>query len=751
MLRNRPMHTARSVCFLLLALLLVPGALAKRPLLPPVPAEIASPHFLVTIDGQPTPVMHAAMNLYFLNFPAGKHTRVTVTADTDDFWNAGVDIQPWRLGIRPRRNGRTLSFTLDGPQKITISRPGDFLGDADMLFLFANPAEVPPPAETTPGFRIITAGVHTENLDPQSGETLYLAPGAVLFGSLNLWQVHDVRVFGPGVLVYDGPQNPADDDGWMHKRNWHCIVMDQATDISISDLTCVVRSRTWQIQMKGSHRITFDNLKVIGANPGNANADGMDWLGGGDTVVRNSFFRAADDVFALQSSWEGYGPVAFAVQGEPVRHITVENTFVSTSISNIVRAAWPQKNFQGGDLTLRNIDVLHAGLGGCGVPFAFMELWADPLGRGTSGNYTFSDIRLDDWYSLLSFQQPTPVEGIHFTDISSLRTPPAVASILKGDIRGVTLDNLTLAGNPVDSAAGLPLRTEDGAGSVTLTHTGPTATVSYTAGWLRPGQKIHFQVGGQTPQIGVHYQWLFGDGSSANGRRVSHRFPDAAGTALDGSGLFHVLLHLSTDAGRHTWIAVPVVISGSQTPPVSAASATPRPLAESAPPSGALGVAWALQPAPASAAATGEPLTSSSPGQGDVASVPAPEPASSGVARSFDLAEISHPATEYQLSLTSDLEIPSDGGYIFTLVANDGASLTLDGHRLGSTPGPFAQVCGLAGNAARMVTVAAELAQGRHHLQVTNLHHAGQDNFELLWQGPGIPLQPLSPSLLHLP
>jgi len=62
----------------------------------------------------------------------------------------------------------------------------------------------------------------------------------------------------------------------MHKRNWHCIVMDQAHDISIEGITCVVRSRTWQIQMKDSRNITFDNIKVIGANAGNADADGMD-------------------------------------------------------------------------------------------------------------------------------------------------------------------------------------------------------------------------------------------------------------------------------------------------------------------------------------------------------------------------------------------------------------------------------------------------------------------------------------------
>jgi polygalacturonase len=152
----------------------------------------------------------------------------------------------------------------------------------------------------------------------------------------------------------------------------------QAHDISIEGITCVVRSRTWQNQMKDSSGIRFDNFKTIGANKGNANADGMGWLGGGDTVVHDSFFRAADDVFSMESSWEGYGAQAFAVEGSPVTNIRVEERVLSTSISSVVLAGWPEKNFMGGGFSMVNSDVIHAGLGGCGIPFALMEFWADP-------------------------------------------------------------------------------------------------------------------------------------------------------------------------------------------------------------------------------------------------------------------------------------------------------------------------------------------------------------------------------------
>ena len=76
------------VVVLALAVLLHLSSHAKQ--LSPIPAEIASNHFIVTINGHQTPVMHAALNLYFLNFDASKHATISITAETDDYWAKGV-------------------------------------------------------------------------------------------------------------------------------------------------------------------------------------------------------------------------------------------------------------------------------------------------------------------------------------------------------------------------------------------------------------------------------------------------------------------------------------------------------------------------------------------------------------------------------------------------------------------------------------------------------------------------------------
>lgn len=518
-------------------------------------------------------MLHAAVGYYLLNFDCAKSSTISVTADDPHYWDAGVEVQPMRLGIRPTRAGATITFKIPGPVKLSITRPGDHFADSDMLFLFANAPDTSGITAQTQGVRYYGPGVYRESINAQSGDTIYLDAGAVIFGSLNLWQVHDVHVAGRGTIIYDGPQNPNDDEGWMHKPDWHVIVMDNARHIDIEGITGIVRSRTWMVQMRDSHNITFRNVKIIGGSPSNANQDGMDWLGGGDTLVSDSFFRAADDVFSMEGNWDGYDEIAITTPGHDVGNITIENSVLSTSISNIVRLGWPRKVFNSNNFTLRNSDVIQAGIGSCGIPFALFEVWADPGGKGTHSDYHFEDMRLDDLYSLVQLRQPNPtVRDIHFQDIWAMDGPAMVPSVLKGSISGVTIDGVNTG-----SGAAPDVLVEDGAEPPTIHDAALPSQFTYTAGLLHPRQKLAFQVASSTG--GIHYHWLFGDGSEADGARVHHKYSDAQGTLLDGSGRFRVLLHATDDAGHQTWASQSIVLTAQGPPaatPLPAASPTDR-------------------------------------------------------------------------------------------------------------------------------------------------------------------------------
>ncbi len=595
----------------------------------PVPDELRSDRFTMTLDGQAAAVAHAATTYHFANFEFHGPTVVSISGPSDDYWSAGVEVQPWRWGIRPSVKGRTITFTLNESGKFSVSRPGDHGATAEMLFLFANLPEGDAPQPDAPGVRYFGPGVHRESIDAHAGDRIYLAPGAVVFGSINIWGVNDVRVWGRGTVVYDGPQNPNADEGWMHKPNWHAIVMDHARNIHIEGITLVVRSRTWMIQLLSSRDLLFENIKVIGGCPGNANQDGMDWLGGGDTVVRDCFFRASDDIFALYGNWLGYSEAALTTPGEDVTNIIVEKCVLSTSISNVVRVSWPKKVFNSHNFRLRDSDVIHMGQGGCKIPFALLEIWSDPDGHGEHTDYSFEDVRLEYWYSLLQLHQAKPaIRRVTLNRVWALDSPPLVPNAVDGDVSDIKFSNV-----PADGTLG--------------------RAFTYSSGPLRPGQPVHFHAFLEA----ASYRWIFGDGSIAEGKDVDHVFPDVDGTMRDHSGRFRVILQLVDRNGVVHWDARSVVVASTYAP------------------------------------ATGGALT-----------------------------------------------VPQTGGYTFHLIANDPATVSVDGQLLFESPPSKPQVCGSVGNMAQVVVKTVGLTAGSHSIAVQRTHGAGADNFSLLWEGPGVPL-----------
>jgi len=681
-----------------------------------VPSEMRSTAFTVKVDGHPVDVAHAAASYEFVSFDITGSVWVEITAADKTFWDKGVDIQPWRLGLRPVRQGATIRFKLAGPAKLSIARPGDFLNHAAMLFLFAGTP--PPPMPRDPKIHAYLPGVYRGSLNPKSGETIYLAPGAYIFGSLNLFNVQNVKILGRGTIVYDGPQDPNSDEGWMQKPDWHCIGALGARDVEIDGLTCIVRSRTWSIQMKDSTGFVYDDLRVIGGNPGNANQDGMDWLGGGDTVVRDAFIRSSDDVFAMQGNWDGYSEADLVRPGHDVQNILIEHSELSTSISNIVRAAWPQKSFNSRNFTLRDSDILHGGIGACGQTFGLLGVWGAKGASGEHTNYTFENLTLDNWYSLVQMEQESPgLHGFTFHNIWALDQPPLADSTMTGDVADVTFDNVKYGQTRVSGNADMPLTVATGAQPARFPDAhGPLAAFSVDTPVIAPREAVGFTA---KASPGVRYTWLFGDGTQGHGRRVSHRFPDAEGTALDGengAGRFRVLLHTEDKAGLEDWAAQSIV-----------AVAKWHDAADPAVPT-LSGLAWKIYPGTWSDLPDLTKEQAVFNGEG---------PSLNADAQGF---------TRYATTWDGFIDIPADGGYTFHLIDRDGARLAIDGMEVAKTGPPFAQVCGSPGNALRYDRGSLGLRAGKHALHLEELHSVSQGSPRLLWEGPALPLTDVPPA-----
>jgi hypothetical protein len=547
-------------------------------------------------------------------------------------------------------------------------------------------------------------------LNPKSGDTIYLEPGAYVFGSLNLWQVQNVKVYGRGTIVYDGPQAPNDDNGWMQKPDWHCIVGYQAHNVEIDGLTCIIRSRTWSIQMKDSTGFHYDDLRVMGGNPGNANQDGMDWLGGGDTTVRNSFFRASDDDLAMEGNWDGYLEADMLRPGADVDNILVENSEFSTSISNIVRMGWPEKIFNSKNFTLRDSDILHGGIGACGQTFGLLGFWGAKGASGDHSGVTFENLLLDNWYSLLQVEQEKPeLHGFTFRNIWALDQPPLAESTITGDVKDVTLDNVKYGQTRVTETGQIPLVISQGAEQPKIAPA-PKLAAEFRVepAVIAPRERVTL-----TAQAapGARYEWLFGDGTTAEGRVVRHRFLDAKGTELDGrngAGRFRVLLHVTDKEGHQDWAARGLVVVGQWHEAVKASGAM------------AAGLAYKVYPG----------------GWIDLPDFTKLTPVFTG--ESPNLQASAQGFTRYATEWDGFINMPADGGYTFHLIDRDGARLVIDGMEVARTGPPFAQVCGSPGNALRYDRGSIGLRAGLHAIHVESLNTSSDGAPRLLWEGLGV-------------
>jgi hypothetical protein len=501
-----------------------------------------------------------------------------------------------------------------------------------------------------------------------------------------------------------------------------------AKNVEIEGLTCIIRARTWSIQMKDSTGFTYDDLRVIGGNPGNANQDGMDWLGSGNTIVRNSFLRASDDVFAMEGNWDGYTEEDMVRPGHDVGNITIENSVLSTSISNVVRAGWPQKVFNSKNFTLRNSDILHGGIGACGQTFALLGFWGANGAKGDHSGFTFENLFLDNWYSLVQLEQEQPeLHGFTFRNIWALDQPPLADSTITGEVKDVIFNNIKYGQTRIDTDADLPLTMTGSAepphfaAAPDPNHT-PVAAFTVGSPFFALGQEVTFTA---QPSSEAHFTWLFGDGTQATGRRVRHRFPDAEGTELEGTrngaGRFRVLLHAEDDQGNQDWAAQGVVAVAHWH---DAASAN-GPMAP--------GLNWKIYPG----AWTELPDLSA-----EHAVFSGESPNLHADAQGF---------TQYATAWDGLIDIPADGGYTFHLLARDGARLVIDGLEVAKTGPAFAQVCGSPGNAVRYDRGSLGLRAGKHALHLEGLHSVSQGAPRLLWEGPALPLTDVPPAAYSHP
>lgn len=222
------------------------------------------------------------------------------------------------------REGNRLLVAVDGPGHFVL----DFGTAAEPLHVFANPPDVAP--KSADNVRMFGPGRHEAGvIVPKSGETIYLAEGAVVHAAVFVDRVRDVRICGRGILDFSGFERCDPRVSAVRKARGYpetdtefacgAFVVCASTNVTVEGV--IFRDAPfWNCIVRGESRhITVDNIKVIGA--WRYNSDGVDVAGCEDVTVRNCFVRSFDDCAVVLDGYLDGRP-------EDCRNVTFEDNIL---------------------------------------------------------------------------------------------------------------------------------------------------------------------------------------------------------------------------------------------------------------------------------------------------------------------------------------------------------------------------------------------------------------------------------------
>ena len=279
------------------------------------------PGYTVTVDGAAAPVSEVRCSAMPFNrrwpgrqrqveqtelcgmvrFALDGKATVTVTA-AKDFKT--VKIRPLSRNVAFHRKGRTVTFDLIRPGGYSV----EFDGYHNNLHVFADGVK---DYSLPPGTIMFGPGFHDIGIRRlKSGDTVYLDPGAVVYGGFHASNAADIAILGRGIL--DGGKLKekilfaASGDGHEAVKNakrWHTIDFRNCRNVKVDGI--VIRdSLLYNIAMWGCEDVAVSGVKIIGQ--WRFNTDGIDLHNCRRMRVTDCFARTFDDTFCFKAH-EGYG------------------------------------------------------------------------------------------------------------------------------------------------------------------------------------------------------------------------------------------------------------------------------------------------------------------------------------------------------------------------------------------------------------------------------------------------------------
>lgn len=277
--------------------------------------------------------------------------RVKVTIDIkDDFEVTEATVHPLAYGVETTVANNHIEFYLEYPANYTIElndpiaqeQPnGSVIQEA--IHLFANPIEEDPITEeeaaVDDSILYIGPGVwKTDAIPLESGMTVYLAGGALVYGQFNAYELSDITIRGRGII-----------SGSIYSReeaSERAIPIElQRCDNVLIEGIAFLDPAGWTIHAQQTTNLTIDNIKIITARP---NGDGVSIQSCTNVDVRNSFVRTWDDSLVVKN-----------VNDQPTENILFTNNILWTDLAQSMEIGYEANGAYIRDVVFENITVLH--------------------------------------------------------------------------------------------------------------------------------------------------------------------------------------------------------------------------------------------------------------------------------------------------------------------------------------------------------------------------------------------------------
>ncbi len=308
--------------------------------------------------------------IQFLSLATDEPLEFVITP-TGDFDPAKLKIRPQSLGIVPRVEDGVIRFTLPRPAYFTV----EAYGRGRALHVFADPMPAYGVDATAENVLYFGAGEHDVGLiELQSGQTLYLDEGAVVYACVRAMDAQNIRILGRGIL--DNSRNKEEilfehnavgnREAVKNAKRRHTVELKYCTNVEVDGIT-IRDSLVYNIRPSACRNLKIAHVKLIGN--WRYNSDGIDMHNCEHVRISDCFLRHFDDCLCIKGFDCYYeGDVEAAVRAdmyrngenyESFRDVVIERLVVWNDWNKALEIGAETRAEEICGITFRDCDLIH--------------------------------------------------------------------------------------------------------------------------------------------------------------------------------------------------------------------------------------------------------------------------------------------------------------------------------------------------------------------------------------------------------